>query len=123
MSRSLVLLGIVLGALSFRCEAADLPSNCGTLPLVSQEQAICAAKHYLEAKSEACRGVSGFAFAVEESGSSWVVRVRPTDWANDKRCTGDTLAISRRTGQLLRWERITYQSHEVELFLKVQKQP
>jgi hypothetical protein len=76
------------------------------LPLASQEQAICAAKHYLEAKSEACSGVSGFAFAAEANGSSWLVRVRPTDLGNDKRCTGDTLSISQRTGQLLRWERI-----------------
>jgi hypothetical protein len=84
---------------------------------------ICAAKHYLEAKSEACNGVSGSAFAAEENGSSWVVRVRPTNWQNNKRCTGDTLEISRRTGQLLGWERITYQSHKVEQFLKLQKQP
>ena len=123
LSRSLALLGILLGTLSFRCEAADSPSNCGTPPLASQEWAICAAKRYLEATSEACNGVSGFAFAAEENGSSWVVRVRPTDWQNDKRCTGDILEISRRTGQLLKWERITYQSHKVEQFLKVQKQP
>ncbi len=74
------------------------------LPLATSAQAICAARHHLEKKSEACVGPVRFEFSAVLKGSSWVVRVTPK--GGYSACTGDVLEIAQASGQLLRWERI-----------------
>ncbi len=74
------------------------------LPLATSAQAICAARHHLEKKSEACVGPVRFEYSAVLKGSSWVVRVIPK--GGYSACTGDVLEIAQASGQLLRWERI-----------------
>jgi hypothetical protein len=111
--------GIILAAIPLYCGAADYLTKCGPLPVVTFDQAICAAKHYLEMESEACPYVSGFDYTASKVGSYWSVHVIPNDWMKNKDCTGDNLEISLQTGQLLKWERITYQTNEVERLFHV----
>jgi len=95
-------------ALPFWCDAAELPSRCGTLPLASEDQAICAATYYLQKKSELC-SVTGFSFSVQATGLSWVVQVKPNNWKSSPKCTGDHIEISKQTGQLIEWKQFNYQ--------------
>ncbi len=123
MLRSFVLIGAMLATLSPRCDASGHATGCDTPPLVTQDQAICAAKHFLQSKSEACIGVSGSAFVATRNGLSWLVRTLPTNWENDKHCTGDVLVISSQTGQLESWRRITYQSPESRQLYNIERKP
>ncbi len=74
------------------------------LPLATSAQAICAARHHLEKKSEACVGPVRFEYSAVLKNLSWVVRVTPK--GGYSACTGDVLEIAQASGQLLRWERI-----------------
>jgi len=91
------------------CNATELPSRCGTLPLASEDQAICAATHYLQVKSKVCIGGAGFSFSAQATGSSWVVQVHPKNWQSTPECTGDRLEISQKTGLLIKWQQLNYQ--------------
>lgn len=121
MLRALCLLVIFLAALSPEYTTAELSYRCGTLPLVSQNQAICAATYYLQVKSEACPGKAGFSFSAQATGASWVVQSVPNDWKSRLQCTGDRLEIAQQTGQLIKWERFGYQPQEGEKTGNVQR--
>ncbi len=88
--------------------AGESLTVCGKLPIATAAQAVCVARHYLEAKSELCVGVVKYDYETEFNGVIWVVRVSPQKPAQQKpmpTCTGDVLELDGATGSLLRWDR------------------
>ena len=87
-------------------QAGESLTVCGKLPIANATQAICVARHYLEAKSELCVGAVKYDYETEFNGVIWVVRVIPkTQQKPMPTCTGDVLELDRATGSLLRWDR------------------
>ncbi len=89
--------------------AGESLTVCGKLPIANATQAICVARHFLEAKSEMCVGAVKYNYETEFNGSVWVVRVIPQKPAQQKplpTCNGDVLELDRATGSLLRWDRV-----------------
>ncbi len=106
--RPLAMLLVVLPGLSWAGESLTV---CGKLPIADADQAICVARHYLEAKSELCVGQVRYDYRTETNGSTWVVRVIPQKPSPDMQkptptCSGDVLELDRATGSLIRWQRV-----------------
>ncbi|HEY5993633.1 MAG TPA: hypothetical protein VIU46_03435 [Gallionellaceae bacterium] len=99
---------ILLALLPGLSQANDMHSSCGKLPVATSAQAMCLARHYLEASSELCFGAVRYDYAAETNGDSWVVRVTPR--GAPAACTGDVLEIDRATGSLMRWDRVRLDS-------------
>lgn len=98
------LFGILFALLPGLGQAGQSLTTCGKLPVVSSAQAICIARHYLEAKSAACVGKVKYDYAAELNGATWVVRTTPK--GAQTVCTGDVLEIDQATGSLVRWESV-----------------
>lgn len=105
------LFAMLLALLPGVCQAGESLTVCGKLPIGSATQAICVARHYLEAKSELCVGVVRYDYVTEPNSATWVVRVVPQKPSPQMQkptptCTGDVLELDRMTGSLIRWQRV-----------------